>query len=542
VYGLALLLLSCVSVMIGEPLPGGAGDDACPRPASGSIVQQPPELHSQNGRLELTLKFRVSEDTHGLIHYCYWSDSGLQAPTLRVNPGDELIIHFRNELPGKIVRQPVHDAGHHSGHCADGEMSLGATNLHFHGLNVPSTCHQDDVMRTLIEPAATFEYQLKIPANATPGLYWYHPHPHFFGEIQVLGGASGAIIVEGMASVHPEVSKLPERVLVLRDQKLPMSAVRIASSPGWDVSLNYVPVLSPDYLPSTLETLPHQQEFWRVLNAAADTIFDLQVIVNNVPQPVRLLALDGVPLSTPRVSTDVLLPPGARAEFLITTPNVGDHAQLLTRKWDTGPDGENDPQRPLAKMVSISQPQDQQSPLHKVARELRTMSRSVPLKTAIPAARRKLYFSEDRQDPSFPGTSFYLTVDGQPPARFKMEAPPNISARQGTVEDWTLENRSREEHVFHIHQIHFQVLEIDGKPTNDPAMRDTVDLPYWKGEGPYPSVKLRMDFRDPNSVGTLMYHCHILQHSANGMMGSIQVLPSKTHQDKSIGKFAAAFR
>ena len=110
---------------------------------------------------------------------------------------------------------------------------------------------------------------------------------------------------------------------------------------------------------------------------------------------------------------------------------------------------------------------------------------------------------------------------------FKMDDPPNIVARQGTVEDWTVENRSREDHVFHIHQVHFQVLEIDGKPVQDPALRDTINIPYWNGTGPYPSVKLRMDFRDPNVVGTFMYHCHILQHADNGMMGTIEVLPAK---------------
>src|SRR5207302_4471134 len=132
----------------------------------------------------------------------------------------------------------------------------------------------------------------------------------------------------------------------------------------------------------------------------ADTIFDLQFIVNNVPQPMRLLAIDGVPLSAAGLSgpslsrTDVLLPPSARAEFLITTPNVGDHAQLLTKKWDTGPDGENDPKRPLANIVSVGSLPVQQSPMRKDARESRTRSRSASLKTVMPAARRKLYFSE----------------------------------------------------------------------------------------------------------------------------------------------------
>jgi hypothetical protein len=70
------------------------------------------------------------------------------------------------------------------------------------------------------------------------------------------------------------------------------------------------------------------------------------------------------------------------------------------------------------------------------------------------------------------------------------------------------------------------VLEVNGQPVNDPAIRDTVDLPFWSGSGAYPSVKLRMDFRDPNIVGTFVYHCHILQHEDAGMMGAIQVLPS----------------
>lgn len=520
---LLTLVLVWVSMCAGRAWAAEVENNVCPRPMPTSAVRQPPELRSQNGRLELTLRFKISEDGHGLTRFCYLADSGLQSPTLRVNPGDELVIHFRNELPGSTAGQPAHTMKHDSS-CAEAPPSLAATNLHFHGLNIPPNCHQDDVMRTMIGPAESFDYRIKIPANAAPGLYWYHPHPHYFGEAQVQGGASGALIVEGIAGMRPETKGLPEQVLVLRDQKLPLGARRVPGQPlpGWDVSLNYVPVLYPDYSPAVLETAPHRAEFWRVLNAAADTIFDLQMIVNNAPQGLRLVAIDGVPLSNTLTRTDVLLPPGSRAEFIVDTPNVGDHAQLVTKAWDTGPDGENDPKRPLATIISTMRP-DRQNPIGKVTDQSR--GRYTAWKTAAPAAERKLYFSEIRNDPNFAGTSFYLTVEGQEPARFKMDAPPNMVVRQGTVEDWTIENHSREEHVFHIHQIHFQVLERDGKPVRDAELRDTIDVPYWKGEGPYPSVKLRMDFRDPNAVGTLMYHCHILQHSVNGMMGSVQVLP-----------------
>jgi FtsP/CotA-like multicopper oxidase with cupredoxin domain len=50
-----------------------------------------------------------------------------------------------------------------------------------------------------------------------------------------------------------------------------------------------------------------------------------------------------------------------------------------------------------------------------------------------------------------------------------------------------------------------------------------VDVPFWIGKGPYPSVKLRMDFRSADIVGTFLYHCHLLEHEDAGMMGTIRV-------------------
>ena len=42
----------------------------------------------------------------------------------------------------------------------------------------------------------------------------------------------------------------------------------------------------------------------------------------------------------------------------------------------------------------------------------------------------------------------------------------------------------------------------------------------------FPSIKIRMDFRNPGIVGTFAYHCHLLEHQDGGMMGLIQVLPA----------------
>lgn len=110
---------------------------------------------------------------------------------------------------------------------------------------------------------------------------------------------------------------------------------------------------------------------------------------------------------------------------------------------------------------------------------------------------------------------------------FDMHASvPNIVAEQGTVEDWIIENRSRELHAFHIHQLHFLLMAYAGRDLDEGFVRDTVNVPYYDGHSlAYPSVRLRMDFRDPNTIGTFVYHCHLLEHEDKGMMGSIQVVP-----------------
>ena len=120
-----------------------------------------------------------------------------------------------------------------------------------------------------------------------------------------------------------------------------------------------------------------------------------------------------------------------------------------------------------------------------------------------------------------------ITVEGQEPTPYDPQATaPNIVVQHGDVEDWVIENRTRELHAFHIHQIHFLLVDWNGVPIDEPYLRDTVNVAYWSGQGPYPGVKLRMDFRDPNTIGTFPYHCHLLEHEDGGMMGTIRVVPA----------------
>ncbi len=534
-------------------------------------MPEPEDLRSRGGVLKVDLTIHNVS-----ARYCYVDGNGNQAPTLRLNPGDLLILHLKNDLtepdhtvPHQAAAHSMHAhqlAGQKSDPCLSGAMTATSTNLHFHGLTIPAVCHQDDVLKTSISPRdAPFEYRFRIPTDEPPGLYWYHPHIHGFSKVQVLGGASGALIVEGIERANKLVAGLPERVFVIRDQDLlnpdapPSKAEPVVpkflidrdgdaanngtgfGKPAKDLSINYVPVPYPDYSPATIAMKPGEKQLWRVLNASAITYLNLAVLFNRKAQPLGLVALDGVPLNYNNgkpgdfVSwqTHLGIPPGARMEFIVTGPPKDVQAVFVTHTVDTGPGGENDPNRPLARITSSEDAAAPRSTLASATAPL--PAPALPwLGDVAPVRTRRLYFSEKVVDPNDPKspTEFYITVDGKTPALFDLQSGvPDIVVQQGTVEDWIIENRSNELHAFHIHQLHFLLLDYVGRGVDEPFLRDTVNVPYYKENMlAYPSVRLRMDFRDPNAVGTFVYHCHLLEHEDGGMMGLIRVEPASSVQ------------
>jgi FtsP/CotA-like multicopper oxidase with cupredoxin domain len=579
-----VLLTTSALMCSSSALPQSVASEPCSAGSpAGASIDSPKELVSRNGRLQVSLRLRNYLDSSRRMHYCYIDGNGDRSPTLRLRPGDLLILKLKNELQGELKAElPLPSMTEHphkavQADCKSAAMTMDGTNLHFHGLGISPSCHSDDSLHVSVAPSQTFEYRVRIPRNQPPGLYWYHPHPHGHSEEQVLGGASGALIVEGMAAANPVVAGLPERVLVIRDEKLRNQNVEPPSTgasdhdpsrPAKDLSINFVPVPYPEYPVATINTRPLTREFWRVLNASADTYVNLGVLLNGEWrgtglvtehgnwQPLSMIAVDGVPISEAKSSnsperttlskTDILIPPGGRAEFILQTPPLGVSAELITVGADTTspadedndavgapnpetiPDNDdNTPPRPLARIVSSRSAVE--PPTLKAEASIAGQHPSKTLAALSPVRQRKLYFSEKAMDPKHPETStvFYLTEEGHTPKAFDpLAMAPDIVVHQGDVEDWTIENRSLESHVFHIHQIHFLLLARDGDRPSEQYLLDTVDVPYWDGSSAeFPSVKLRMDFRDLNIVGTFPYHCHILQHVDGGMMGLIEVLP-----------------
>jgi len=426
--------------------------------------------------------------------------------------------------------------------CGDGgAVTVNSTNVHFHGMPVQPICHQDDVINTVIQPGTpAFNFNIPIPADTPPGLYWYHPHIHGFTEFQVNGGAAGALVVGGMEKVRPEVTGLTERVFVIRQQYL------VPWIPGpYDLTLNYQIAAFPNGQSPIISMKPGEKQFWRVANATLQDFMPIQVLNNGRAAKLQIIALDGYPVNKPWETDSILIPPAGRAEFIVTAPPAGGFGQFVTGAYSTGPTGNADLSQLLA-VIQLTQGDAKAAEVKAASAKPEVVApvKATPTSTSTEAssktpavklkwsdsatkavtAQRKLYFSEE-----FGGTNgpiqFYITVEGQKQKVFEADEKPVITTHVGAVEDWTIENHALETHAFHIHQIHFRLLEVDGKPVAHNSMLDTITIPYWEGKGPYHSVKVRMDFSDPTIAGTFLFHCHILLHEDLGMMHKILVEP-----------------
>lgn len=475
--------------------------------------------------------------------------------------------------------------------------ATGRTNLHVHGFAVPPVAPQDDVLTVCTDPAVgpaacgrrSYTYRYHVPADMPEGLYWYHPHMHGEVQAQMLMGLSGAIVVEGPEDDSRRAAGIGEQVLIVRqtqDQdagKTPDAAMTAASPTRRDaaptrepsvpataidtahellcstnagidqISLNGTPVPVGDGADDALahyEVPAGGKALWRILNAATDAFLDLVIIdENGTPLPLEVIARDGVPLADdagspqpPAPTTAAqLVPPSGRLEILVEAPPPGVKAYLVTRSVDTGCAGDRVPERRLA--VLTAAPSVAASPVVAAWPPATThatlfsglMSRKTDRERVIAMAEYPRPGDSDETD-------FYI-VERKPGAVLKpyeMGDPPAITVQAGTTEEWVVENWTHELHAFHIHQVHFRLLAVDGEPVADPPLLDVVNVPYATAtgfgstEGPVRPGRVRIKVSFPEALaGDIPFHCHLVDHEDNGMMAVLRVLSAKAPQQKA---------
>ena len=458
-YGLVLMLLG-----YGDCGGGSSGNKPVP-------FANPPEIVSHNGELLATLTVAPAELTVAgkRVQFEALYNGLYMPPVLRVQPGDVVRLEIANHGPMD-------------------------TNVHYHGLAVSPLGAGDNVFLT-IPPTMNFRYDMPIPSDHPSGLFWYHPHFHPEVNHQIAGGMSGGMIVGDILAPFPELADIPERVILLKDLKIEHGA----------------PVPDPDPTGPTRRTInglykpritmqPGQLEFWRLGNIGANIYYKLHL------DGVRfyVIAQDGNLQNQALESETLLLPPGKRIEALVYGPPAG-LRRLRAEKYDTGPAGDHYPAQVLAS-VGSSGPRVTPIPLP-------TAFPVVPdLRDHVINRHRDVVFADDPDGNGF-------TINGKPYDHHCVDTIVEL----GTVEEWTISNTSREEHVFHIHQLDFQVIAVNGVEQPFTGHQDTVNLPAATDAGPS-TVTAILPFDNPVIVGEFVYHCHIVQHADQGMMANIQVV------------------
>src|SRR5437588_4019310 len=578
-----------------SPTPVAPVPNPCLRLTAGTAVHQPPALFSSNGVLNVRFSYQQTTDSVGRLLHCFMTDTGIEEPTLHVNPGDTLNITVTNNTPmqpfGETYTAPnCGDATVQFTPPANGIASVGASvNIHYHGTNVTPQCGGDNVTRTLINPGPehTFQYSLVFPTDEPPGLYWYHPHVHGLAEAALQGGASGALVVDGINHIQPAVAGLRHRILIVRDQPTLQGLGEDLGGteggiPQGDLTVNNVPLDATtnlttgvtSYTPAVVHMMSGEKQFWRVSNSCSDAILDLQVRFDGVAQTIQIAGIDAVPVNSQDGTapgslipvTHFRLPPAARVEFIVNAPSSSVHvAQLVTQNIISGPPGDDNPTPPLPTMQVVgTSDNDEPLPDDRVGSTTNYVSnwnRFAGISKVTPALTRTVFFEEVEDGSAlFINMSKCVTASGancgsQPypiDTPFDSNNPPAFITTQGTVEKWIVENHARENHELHQHQIHFKVLsqnnfEVNGNqqaPAINGQFLDMVEVPFCGGDPPaggginppacltahgggkplpYPNVTALMDFRGPD-VGDFVFHCHILGHEDRGMMAIERVV------------------
>ena len=310
------------------------------------------------------------------------------------------------------------------------------------------------------------------------------------------------------------------------------------------ISLNGTPVPvgdAPDSALADIKIAATGKQLWRILNAATDAFLDLLIVdASGHALPFEVIARDGSPLTddagktlpSPETQQSQLVPPSGRIEILVGAPPAGTKAYLVTHAVDTGCAGDRVPERRLA-VIEPSPATSAPASIPPAVQSTRPnlfsglLRRHTDRERVIALAEYPRPGSEDQID-------FYI-VERKPGALLKPYEkgdPPAITIKAGTTEEWVVENWTNELHAFHIHQVHFRLLEIDGQRVDDPPLLDVVNVPYATAtgyhskEGPIRPGRVRIKLTFPPALaGDIPFHCHLADHEDNGMMAVLRVVP-----------------
>ncbi|WP_035054080.1 multicopper oxidase family protein [Carnobacterium pleistocenium] len=360
------------------------------------------------------------------------------------------------------------------------------TSFHWHGLQIPSNV--DGGPHSPIQPNGTATVDFTVMQEAAT--LWFHPHPEGRTGEQVYNGLAGLIYIEDENSDALDLPKdygINDFPIIVQDRffdennQFNYQDIRNMNGTNGDTLL--VNGTIGPYIEVKNERLR-----LRLVNGSNARNYQFNL---SSEENFYQIASDGGFLNEPVQMDTIQLVPGERAEIVVdlSAYKNGDTVQVL--------DG-------TAETLSI-----------KIVEEINSEAGSLP-KTLNDVSTNFDNISVPDKELTFSGMGNMVAINGK---QFDMNRI-DLRAKKGITEIWEITNlsdmMSRMIHPFHLHGVQFKVLDRNGEvpPLNEHGWKDTIAL--YPGE----TVRIAVEF---SKKGIFMYHCHILEHEDNGMMGQILV-------------------
>ncbi len=404
------------------------------------------------------------------------------------------------------------------------------TTLHWHGLHVSP--ENDGGPHSIIESQNSWNPNFTVLDEE--GTYWYHPHLHEHTEEQVTLGAAGVIIVrdDELSQMQlPKTYGIDDIPVIIQTKSFDESK-RIQ----YDTALDDV-VLCNATIGAYFDT-PAQVVRFRLLNGSTNRIYNLGISNNIV---FSVIANDGGYLSIPVDTDRLIIAPGERFEILLNLTNMqGEEISIMgyNSELPNGYYGAPNPSvMPMGgipdyefnslngedfNILDLHIKEPTESGLHSIPNSL---IEQTGYNESESSEFRELRFSPLQMGPS-------NMVNG--PFGINNEVfdinEINQNVKLGNVEIWQLTNMTAIAHPFHIHDVQFYILSINGSspPIHLKGRKDVVLVPPMGG-----SVRFITKFEDHSNTSVpYMYHCHMLSHEDDGMMGQFLVLPNTLNSNE----------
>ncbi|CAN5553263.1 multicopper oxidase domain-containing protein [soil metagenome] len=486
-------------IMIGSGLNGFAQNPLfIPPTLSGTTFN----LDIQNG---------VTQFYPGINTNTYGINGPLLAPTLIINKWDWITMNVSNNLTG----------------------SGNATTIHWHGLHVPAMA--DGGPHQVINQGTTWSPVFQMLNSA--GTFWYHPHGDNKTDRHVSKGIAGMIIVKDSLESGlnlPRTYGTDDFPIIVQSKAFDVLN-QIAIATELDTAICVNGTINP-YL-----NVPAQIIRLRLLNGSSSRSYNFGFTGN---QQFYMIAGDAGLLDNTLPLTRIKLSPGERAEILLDLQGMNGQTIYLNSFSSEFPNGIYGAST-VTGMMGGTIPDYNLNPLNGANFSIlrlniiaQTLNPVVILPTSLSTnipwtgytVTRNFNLRPDTMMSSLGQVAGPFNING---VHFDMNVI-NETVYLNDIEKWRITNNTGIAHPFHIHDMPFYLLNINGNlvPDEEKGKKDVVLVM----PGQYVEFITKFeDFADNSTP--YMYHCHLLHHEDDGMMGSFLVIDTTStgiHENNDI--------